>query len=242
MSAARSKAIYMCLFVGFALLMSAPRKALANIIIKVRALNPLESEETASIRYPLPPGITPDHILKKNIIYSLPKEEEEEASKTTFNIELSESEGRYYIVDEITMGPREVITLEAHVQDIWSIAQERFSGIKQTVETLIAQYLPTPADEEEQDEQQSLMRETAAALQEEIFTQIDEIAARQAKSTVLLAGVERHMEAYYENMEALARVENDVMILENLLIPEEEDTGEGEEGSPAQEESGGEQP
>jgi hypothetical protein len=71
-------------------------------------------------------------------------------------------------------------------------------------------------------------------LQKEIFANLDRIAERQAKNSVLLVGVEKHMEAYYENMEGLSQVQTDVIILKNLLEPEEE---EGEETEPIAEEA-----
>lgn len=230
----RQRTITVLLFMSCAFLSCLVSEASANIIIKVRALNPLETEEVASIRYPLPQEITPSHIITKNISFSLPLAEVEEGEeveerKSTFNIEYVEEEGRYFIIDEIKMGPREVITLETHVQDIWFIASERFGNIRQTVEDLIARFPPTPpeATEEDPDSIEVLSDETAIALQEEIFKQLDEITVRQLKSSVLLIGVEQHMEAYYENMEALAQVEDDVFMLRNLLEPDEE---EGEEG------------
>ena len=81
----------------------------ANIIIKVRALNPLESEEVAAIFYPLPSEVSPSDIITKKITFSLP-EDEENPRPTTFNIEYVEEEGRYFIIDEIALGPREVVT------------------------------------------------------------------------------------------------------------------------------------
>jgi len=232
----RRKNIVFLLLIGGVFLSFLISEAHANIIIKVRALNPLENEEVAVIRYPLPEEITPDHIIAKNIIFSLPKEEDAEERKTTFNIEYVAEEGRYFIIDEIKMGPREVVTLETHVEDIWSIADGRFNSIRETVEGLIAQFPPAPPEAEENpDPVLAVTDETVIALQGEIFNQLDEIATRQAKSSVLLVGVERHMEAYYENMEALAQAEEDVSVLRNLLEPEEET---GEEG--AQDAEGGE--
>ncbi|MCK5081910.1 MAG: hypothetical protein KAR31_03290, partial [Candidatus Omnitrophica bacterium] len=42
-------------------------------------------------------------------------------------------------------------------------------------------------------------------------------------------GVEKHMEAYYENMEALVQLEGDVEMLRYMLEPEEEDGDTQEE-------------
>lgn len=226
----------------------------ANIIIKVRALNPLESDEVASISYPLPEEVSPSDIITKKIVFSLPPGEEEE-QKTTFNIEYVEAEGRYYIIDEVMLKPREVVTLEVHVKDIWVIPVQRLESMKQAVEDLIAQYPPAeevsleePSEEEaesveeaeseeEAESVEDVPDETTIILQKEIFQQIDAIAARQPESSVLKVGVEKHMEAYYENMEALAQVEVDVEMLRYLLEPEEEEGEEGaEEGVDVQEE------
>ena len=80
----------------------------ANIIIKVRALNPLETEEIAAISYPLPEEMSPSDIVAKNITFSLPQEEDKE-QKDTFNVEYVEEEGRYFIIDEVVLRPREVV-------------------------------------------------------------------------------------------------------------------------------------
>ena len=211
----------------------------ANIIIKVRALNPLESEEAAFISYPLPKEVSSSDIITKKITFSLSHEEEEE-QKTTFNIEYVQGEERYFIIDEVMLGPREIVTLEVHVRDIWTIPQERLNRIKRTVEDLIAQASavsdPLPDEEPEEEPVEAVPDETITALKDEIFKQFDEIVARQEKSSVLKVGVEKHMEAYYENMEALSQVEADVEMLRYLLELEEEEGEEGEEG--AEEDSG----
>ena len=208
-------------------------EARANIIIKVRALNPLESEESASISYPLPEEISPSDIITKNITFSLPNEEGEE-KKNTFNIEYVQDEGCYFIIDEIMLGPREIVTLEVHVRDIWMISPERLSNIRQTAEDLIAQAEaanePPPDDGGQEDSPVEVVaNETVTALKDEIFKQFDGIVVRQEKSSVLKVGVEKHMEAYYENMEALVQLEGDVEMLRYMLEPEEEDGDTQEE-------------
>jgi hypothetical protein len=225
----KQKTIVFLIVVGCLSLILMASQADANIIIKVRALNPLESEEIAAISYPLPEEISPSDVVTKKITFSLPHEEE---SKTTFNIEYVEEEGRYFIIDEVVLGPREVVTLEAHVRDIWFIAQDRLTGIKQTVEDLVAKFKRNsespPEGEPEGEPVEDVDDETITALQEEILKQFDDISTRQAGSSVVKVGVAKHMEAYYENMEALAQVEGDVEMLRYLLEPEE-DEGEGED-------------
>lgn len=196
----------------------------ADVIIKVRALNPLESEEVAAINYPLPEGVEPSDIVDKRIEFSIPREEEEEQAKTTFNIEYVPDEGKYFIIDEIPMKPREVVTLEVHVKDIWLIDQEQLEGIRQKVDDLINEFSLMNKEGEEEGPD-----ETAMVLKDEISKEVEEIAQRQERSTVLKVGVEEHMDAYYENMEAMRQVEADVEMLRYLLSPEEEEAVEGDE-------------
>lgn len=233
--------------------------ARANIIIKVRALNPLESEETAAIFYPLPKEVTPNDIVDKKMTFSLGERqavltEEGEEPKTTFNVEYVQEEGRYYISDEVALGPREVVTMEVHVRDIWTIPQDVLDAKKKEVEDLMARYsikreasAEEGQDEEGQDQKEEASEkdfsdETITALKSEIFAQLDEMAARQEKASVLNVGVEKHMDAYYKNLEALAQLEADVGMLRYMLEPEEEEEEEGiRTGSELQEELPGEE-
>jgi hypothetical protein len=224
------------LVLGCAAFLFLSSNASANIVIKVRALNPLESDETASISYPLPADVTPADIIEKKITFSLPPEEDQ-AAKTTFNIEYKEEEGRYYIVDEVPLGPREVVTLEVHVRDIWSIAPETLSGKKEAVQDLVSQYHAAgetaeeeaPPEETETAQEEAAEEETIASLKEQIFMELEEIETRQSKNTVFKVGVEKHMEAYYENLEALRQLDADIEMLRYLLEPEDEESLEGEE-------------
>ena len=195
----------------------------AGIIIKVRALNPLETEETAAIRYPLPKEIVPEDIIAKRVKFTKSPQEGEDERTTTFNVDYVAEEGRYFIIDEVLMMPREVVTLEAHVNDIWLIPEDRLREIREDVERLVGEYSLSGGSEGSEDEGQD---ETAAALKDEIFKGLEEIGQRQERSTVLKVGVEDHMSAYYENAAVLGQVEADVSMLRYLLEPEEEESEE----------------
>ena len=130
----------MCL--GLAAAAGQVRPAEAGVVIKVRALNPLDTQESVTIHYPLPPEITQDYILRRKITYSLDHSEDEEPPKSEFNVSYSEEEGTYFIDDEVTLLPREVVTLEVHVKDIWVIPAERVQSLRQEVETLFVGWEP----------------------------------------------------------------------------------------------------
>ncbi|HQP10971.1 MAG TPA: hypothetical protein PKV41_06275, partial [Candidatus Omnitrophota bacterium] len=206
----------------------------------------------------------PENIIEKKITYSLPEEEGAEPRKNTFNIEYVPEEGKYFIIDEVMMGPREVVTLEVRVNDIWTIPQEHLDSIKQEVEAIIAGFALAPSDTQEKNgstaaaeeaailpdegemagedpaagfEETESLGETAKILQEQIFAELDAIATRQAQSSVLLVGVEKHMDMYYKNVQALSQVRMDVIILRNLLEPEAPE-GQEAEKSEATEEMG----
>jgi len=226
------RAVVICLFVGLS-----AYEAQAGIAIKVRALNPLETEEVAAIRYPLPREITPGDITARHIKFSLPHEDEEAPPKTTFNIEYVEKEARYFIIDEVLLAPREVVTLEVHVRDVWAVDKGYIKGLRQIVEDLMdVPYSPVEAPPSEEDLPEEEVAEpveegpdeTALALQEEIFKQLDEVMDRQARSSVVMVGVSGHIKAYEKNMDALRQVESDIEMLRYLLLPPEEEPTEGE--------------
>jgi len=64
------KIVVLFLLIGSFSLLAFVAQTQADVIIKVRALNPLQTEESIVINYPLPPEIDESDILKKKITYS----------------------------------------------------------------------------------------------------------------------------------------------------------------------------
>jgi len=105
----------------------------ANVIIKVRALNPLDSQESAVINYPLPKEITETDILSQKITYSMDHSEDEVPPSASFKISFDETKGEYYIDETVVLRAKEVVTLEVHVKDVWIIKTSHIEQLKQNV-------------------------------------------------------------------------------------------------------------
>ena len=227
----------------------------ADVVIKVRALNPLDTTETAPIQYPLPKEITEKDILKRVITYSLDHSEHEEPPKTEFNIEFDEEQGGYFIKDEVVLLPKEVVTLAVHVNDIWVIPTQQIEEMRGEVDGLLndweeqlKQGSETKTEEEKSKDEET--KEFALMMKGEVLKGLDEIMARQEKNSIIAVGVERHITAYSDNIGDLRQIQQDIVLLANLiqyegdleaappLLPEELPKGEEPASDDVMDESG----
>lgn len=200
----------------------------ADVVIKVRALNPLNTKETAVINYPLPKEITKENILKQKITYSMDHSQDEEPPKTVFQISFDEAKGEYYIDDEIFLLPKEVVTLEVHVEDVWGIKKARIEELRDEVGGLLKvweeEFSQAEVGEERDEEKET--KEFAVMMKEEILSGLDKIIERQDKNKIINVGVERHITAYENNMDELRQVQQDIVLLANLIQFESQESEE----------------
>ncbi len=212
-------------------------QAEAQVVIKIRAINPLSEEAVAPIHYPLPSQVKPSDIIAKRMKFNsphLPQDalrggEEAPAAippreisskfpglspgnaphstgrveETDFAVKYDKSTKQYYVDHEIKLAPREIVTLEVEVKDVWVIPNEQLEELKAQVEAMTAVHEP--------------LDETAEALKTGIFDALDQIVRSQADDTVRRVGVETHIKAYEKNQEMLRQVEMDKKMLGNLL-------------------------
>ena len=192
-------------------------------MIKIRAINPLETETPALIRYPLPKEVTSEDIIAKRIKFSGrpaaesgQKQEEEPAGSqdvpqapapipAEFEVKYDKKNKCYYVAHELTLAPKQIATLEVEVRDVWMIPPEQVDRIKARVQELLKKY--------------PQMEETAIRLKDEILRQLDEIRTTQDGSAAGRVGVEKHIQAHEKNAEALRQTQMDVKMLQNLLKP-----------------------
>jgi len=235
--------LFLC--VGLAAFLWQGPPAEAGVVIKVRALNPLETEETVLINYPLPAEIGQGDILQRKITYSLDHSEDENPPKADFQVAYSEDEGIYFINDEVALLPREVATLEVHVRDVWMIEEERIETLRREVEGLFDAWAPgdaaQPAKEDggegnieapveeigpPDDAYDEETRQTALMMKEEIMAALDGILARQWENGILKVGVEGHIAAHNDNIKSLLQVRQDIALLTALVRSGAEDIDE----------------
>ena len=181
------------------------------MVIKIRAINPLDEEAVAPIHYPLPAQVKPGDIIAKRMKFNsphLPQDAHEEGEKrrveeADFAVKYDKSTKQYYVDHEIKLAPREIVTLEVEVKDVWVIPNEQLEELKAQVEAMAAVHEP--------------LDETAGALKTGIFDALNQIIRSQEDDTVRRVGVETHIKAYEKNQEMLRQVEMDKKMLGNLL-------------------------
>lgn len=237
------KSIWILILIGFIMAGRQTGMVCADVVIKVRALNPLDTKEKAVINYPLPKKISKENILKRKITYSMDHSEDEEPPKTNFRISFNENEGGYYIDDEVFLLPKEVVTLEVHVEDVWAIKESQIMELRDEVEGVLQAWEEELFEGEATEEQNGKeeTREFALMMKEEILGGLDQIIERQKANKIINVGVERHIAAYEDNMDELRQVQQDIVLLTNLVQFEIQE-GDGEDlggsepsGSEAQE-------
>jgi hypothetical protein len=184
----------------------------AGVVIKIRAINPLEEKTAVFIRYPLPQGITPGDIVARRMKSNRPPAAVEGEDPTAavpavqeadFKIKY-DKENKYYFVDhKMTLAPKEIVTLEVEVKDVWVVPSKEMEDLRKDMQALAEKY--------------PVLDDTAMRLRQEIFDALTQIEADQASGTVAKAGVENHIKAYEKNAERLRQARMDVKMLKNLL-------------------------
>ena len=128
-------------------------------------------------------------------------------------IKYDKKNGYYYVDHEVLLGPRQIVTLEVEVKDVWNIPPEQIETLRTEVDALLAQG--------------GEMNETAAALKEEIGKALDQIVKSQEQTTVAKVGVEQHINSYGKNREMLQQAQMDKKMIQNLLKKAKGKKGEG---------------
>lgn len=205
---------FLALFLGFHAVASE-----SAVVIKVRAINPLEEEAPVTIHYPLPAGLTPEDVLAKRVARG-----KGPAIPADFEINFDEDEKIYFVDHQITLASREIVVLEVEAKDIWVVPQKTIDGFKRQVEELLQSQPPAPEGEPGPDP-------VALKLKEEIFRQLEEIVEDQKATAITQVGVQGHIEAYQKNRETLQQVGMDITMLRNMVAADARPAGSPLEGA-----------
>jgi len=190
------------------------------VIIKVRAINPLDTEVIAPIKYPLPKAMQPGDIIEKRMIFNgqriMPSENSEDGQevvegsepvlKSDFNINYDEEKGYYFVDEEVSLGPKQIVTLEIVVNDVWQITDNKIESLWKEAEMVKNSEDGTVGEDDLSNE-----------LKQEIFQSLEEVVSRQTENEILKVGADKHIQAYEKNIEVLQQVEEDIFMLKNLL-------------------------
>ena len=179
----------------------------ANVIIKVRAVNPLDKNAVAPIHYFLPKEITPKDVVNHRVIFSESRSEEEIPEISEFEINYDETQGIYYVDQKIELLPKEIATLEVEVKDVWFIDENAILDLKEEVKNI----------EMLMEKDSSKKTDTVLDLRDEISNEINKISKKQKIFTINQVGVNKHIEVYRENIYSLDQLFLDVSMLKDLI-------------------------
>jgi len=160
----------------------------ASVKLKMIVANPSDTEaRTIPVRSYLPKGVKPEDIINKGNF------------QVNYDFELS----LYYIYQEVLLQPKESITLELVMKDIWIVADEEIRAVKDHVNKIMNILQPTPYYNQ------------AKPLADNIIERLDKIAATQESIGM---STEEKLSKYDTNVTLLKEAKKDLSVLEDLAI------------------------
>jgi len=165
-----------------------PSAAQAELVMKLLVVNPSETEvKEFDIRNPLPPEVKPEHVLDADGL----------------KVDYDSQAGVYMLVGRVTLKPKESVTKQIVLEDIWVIGAERFSSLRREKED-IQQKLDGTAYEER--------GQVLAAAVERRLAGVEE-----SQEQPFLHPVQR-ITRYRDNQKVLEMVESDLVSLRQLMV------------------------
>lgn len=166
----------------------------AEVVLKIRAVNPLKKPADTLVKEYLPKGVTPNDIINKG----------------SFKIAYDKAKDLYYAEQKLTLKPKEVLVLQVEVKDVWVISNDKIDALRTDAKKALASRPATMKSSK-----------TADSLFAQINKTLDKVAARQPKNTITKVGVESHMEEYWKDVDSLKQVESDIKLIKLLFEKKE---------------------
>jgi len=165
----------------------ATSSAQADIKLKMVVENSSETEEKLPVKSYLPKGIKPEDITDKG------------------NFEISYDFGKslYYAYQEITLKPKESVTLEITMKDIWLIPSEDIKILKDHTLNIVSSLRKTDYSDQ------------AKSLGDGINKRLDAILEGQKTED---ADVEKRFSEYEANTASLKEAKKDIATLEDIAV------------------------
>ncbi len=161
----------------------------AEVVLKIRAVNPLTAPAETLVKEYLPKGVTAKDVINKG----------------KFRIEYDKAKDLYYAEQKVTLKPKEVLALQVEVKDVWIIPAKKINELRAEAKKVFASKLRDPKGSK-----------TADDLFAQINKTLDKVEARQPLNTITKAGAEAHMEEYWKDVESIKQAESDIKLMKLL--------------------------
>ena len=173
------------------MLMACPAAWAGKIVLRIKAGNPIGTPQKVEIKSSLPPQVRTNDIINLDGL------------ELGYNIQSDV----YFVHREVDLGPREVVTYDVEINDIWNISPDELAALDRQAAALVAKLENRPE------------YETAQSYRENMARALAQIVADQ-EANAIGVGVQpaQHIRAHEMNMGRLKRVKKDMFLLENLVL------------------------
>ena len=166
--------------------------AAGDIKIKVLAVNP-----------------SPDRDLKTTVTQMLPPEvasEQDIIDKAGMDVKFDAEKKTYFLAKEVTLKPRETLTLEVHVRDVWVLDPEQIEATRKNLDQQISGLMGTQ------------YYETAKLLYDKALENMDRIVTEQSQPM----GVKQKVELYRSHILQFQEIKQNALSLDSMRRLNEE--------------------
>jgi len=170
----------------------------AKLVLRIRAANPKNTPQSSQVRTELPARVSTNDII----------------SLGGLDLGYDVKKDVYYVHKEIELGPKEIVTFDVEIEDVWTVPGETIEELRTHARELVAKLEAEEGSE------------TAAALRDEVEKQLAYVEEVQKKGSIA-AGVTptRHIRDYETSLKALDRIRKDIGRMENLVMSADLDPG-----------------
>src|SRR3989338_6666986 len=159
----------------------------AELVMKVLVVNPSETDvKEFSVNNPLPPEIKPEHVL------------DADGLRGDYNSQT----GTYLLTGTLTLKPKESVTRRIVLEDVWVIAPERFTDLRQETWMLLSKLRGTTYEEQGKLLSASVSRRLVA------------IETNQQQPSY---DPQAHISRYRDNLRAVESIETELVSLRQLM-------------------------
>ncbi len=170
-------------------LTSLPAAASADVVLKMMVVNPSETEvKEYDIRSPLPQEVKPEHVLDTDGL----------------KVDYDSQAGTFVLVGHLTLKPKESVTKQVVLQDVWVIPADRFSSLRGEIDDIMRKLQGTN------------YFDRADMLARAIDRKLTQ--AQESQDQAATAPPMQHINAYRDNFKALDAVETDMVSLRQLMV------------------------
>jgi hypothetical protein len=163
-----------------------------DVRIKILAVNP---SETQSLKTVVTQGLPPEIDPTKDIL-----------DKAGLEVQYDTKKKTYYLTKEVELQPKETLTFELRVRDVWTIDPETIDNVKKNLEEQINGLKETK------------YAETGRLLYEKAQENLDRIVEEQNQQL----GINQHIELYRAHVKQLEEIQNNAFSLEAMRRLEDE--------------------